>query len=61
MRRDCAMYGGSIPINKAVDGLGGDAIFAFEMNGEPLPRDHGFPVRAIAPGHAGASGFTRLF
>jgi len=46
-------YGGSIPIDKAVDGLG-DAIFAFEMNGEPLPRDHGFPVRAIAPGHAGA-------
>jgi sulfite oxidase len=24
------------------------------MNGEALPRDHGFPVRAIAPGHAGA-------
>lgn len=46
-------YGGSIPIDKAVDGLG-DAIFAFEMNGEPLPRDHGYPVRAIAPGHAGA-------
>ena len=35
-------YGGSIPIDKAVDGLG-DAIFAFEMNGEPLPRDHGYP------------------
>jgi sulfite oxidase len=46
-------YGGSIPIDKAVDGLG-DAIFAFEMNDQPLPRDHGYPVRAIAPGHAGA-------
>ena len=46
-------YGGSIPIDKAVDGLG-DAIFAYEMNGKPLPRDHGYPVRAIAPGHAGA-------
>ena len=46
-------YGGSIPIDKAVDGLG-DAIFAFEMNDKPLPRDHGYPVRAIAPGHAGA-------
>jgi len=46
-------YGGSIPIDKVVDGLG-DAIFAFEMNDEPLPRDHGFPVRAIVPGHAGA-------
>lgn len=30
-------YGGSIPIDKAVDGLG-DAIFAFEMNDKPLPR-----------------------
>ena len=46
-------YGGSIPIDKAVDPLG-DALFAFEMNGDPLPRDHGYPVRAIAPGHAGA-------
>jgi sulfite oxidase len=45
-------YGGSVPIEKAVDGLG-DAIFAFEMNDEPLPRDHGYPVRAILPGHAG--------
>lgn len=33
-------YGGSIPIEKAIDPLG-EAIFAFEMNGEPLPRDHG--------------------
>ena len=46
-------YGGSIPIDKTVDGLG-DAIFAFEMNDRPLPRDHSFPVRAIVPGHAGA-------
>mmetsp|Transcript_26349 Transcript_26349/g.62706 ORF Transcript_26349/g.62706 Transcript_26349/m.62706 type:complete len:256 (-) Transcript_26349:604-1371(-) len=35
-----------------MDGLG-DAIFAFEMNDEPLPRDHGYPVRVILPGHAG--------
>lgn len=45
-------YGCHIPIEKAVDGLG-DAIFAYEMNGEPLPRDHGFPVRAINPGLVG--------
>ena len=24
------------------------------MNGAPLPRDHGYPVRALVPGHAGA-------
>lgn len=46
-------FGGSIPIDKVVDGLG-DCLLAFEMNGEELTRDHGYPVRAIAPGFAGA-------
>jgi hypothetical protein len=32
----------------------GDVILAYEMNGEPLSRDHGFPVRVIAPGIVGA-------
>ena len=31
-----------------------EAILAYEMNGEPLPRDHGYPVRAIIPGVVGA-------
>lgn len=46
-------YGGSIAFNKAMDPQG-DVLLAFEMNGEPLPRDHGFPVRVIAPGIVGA-------
>ena len=45
-------FGGSAPIEKVLDGLG-DAIFAYEMNGVELPRDHGYPVRVILPGHAG--------
>ncbi len=32
----------------------GDVILAFEMNGEPLPRDHGYPVRVVVPGITGA-------
>ncbi|NWG16346.1 MAG: molybdopterin-dependent oxidoreductase [Chloroflexi bacterium] len=28
----------------------GEAILAYEMNGEPLPPEHGFPVRLIVPG-----------
>jgi sulfite oxidase len=31
-----------------------DVILAFEMNGEPIPLDHGFPLRVIIPGVAGA-------
>lgn len=42
----------SVPVAKVIDPFG-DAIFAFEMNGEPLPRDHGYPCRVILPGHAG--------
>jgi sulfite oxidase len=45
-------FGISIPLDKVMDPFG-DTLFAFGMNGKPLPRDHGFPVRAIVPGHAG--------
>ena len=30
-----------------------ETLLALEMNGEPLPPDHGFPVRVIAPGWVG--------
>lgn len=33
--------------------LGGEAIVAHSMNGEPLPVDHGFPARLIVPGWYG--------
>ncbi|KAJ3392265.1 hypothetical protein HDU84_004530 [Entophlyctis sp. JEL0112] len=46
-------YGASIPVYKALDPRG-DCILAFEMNGEPLPRDHGWPLRAVVPGHVAA-------
>ncbi len=42
-----------LPLLQALDPTG-DVILAFEMNGEPIPRDHGFPVRAIVPGVVGA-------
>jgi sulfite oxidase len=46
-------YGASTYMDKVLD-VNGDAIIAFEMNGKPLPRDHGYPARVILPGHAGA-------
>ncbi|KAK5209226.1 hypothetical protein LTR41_004761 [Exophiala xenobiotica] len=46
-------YGVSIPLATAIDPQG-DVLLAFKMNGKPLPRDHGFPVRAVVPGHVAA-------
>ncbi|XP_071555238.1 sulfite oxidase, mitochondrial isoform X2 [Temnothorax nylanderi] len=46
-------YGASIPISKAMDPRA-DVILAYEMNGKPLSRDHGFPIRVIVPGVVGA-------
>ncbi|KAK3689548.1 Oxidoreductase, molybdopterin-binding domain-containing protein [Podospora appendiculata] len=46
-------YGASIPLAKAVDPHG-DVLLAFKMNGSPLPPDHGFPLRAVVPGHVAA-------
>lgn len=41
----------NLPMAKAIHP---DTILAYEMNGEPLPQLHGFPLRAIAPGWEGA-------
>nr|WP_258545190.1 molybdopterin-dependent oxidoreductase [Micromonospora provocatoris] len=30
-------------------------LLAYEMNGRPLPADHGFPVRVVVPGWVGIS------
>lgn len=46
-------YGASIPIDKALDKRG-DVLLAYEMNGKPLPADHGYPIRALVPGNVAA-------
>ncbi|WP_405984326.1 sulfite oxidase [Streptomyces sp. NBC_00872] len=45
-----------LPPAKALD----DVILAYEMNGEPLPADHGFPVRLIVPSWVGVSNIKWL-
>ncbi|MFJ6700698.1 sulfite oxidase [Streptomyces sp. NPDC091272] len=40
-----------LPVAKALD----DVILAYEMNGLPLPPDHGFPVRVVVPSWVGVA------
>ncbi|KAG9749044.1 phosphoglycerate mutase-like protein, partial [Aureobasidium melanogenum] len=46
-------YGASVPAIKALDRYG-DVLLVFEMNGEPLMPDHGYPLRLLCPGHVAA-------
>lgn len=41
-----------IPIGKA---MAEDTLVVYAMNGQPLPPDHGFPVRMLVPGWVGIS------
>jgi sulfite oxidase len=49
--RPVQRYGSSIPLSKA---MSEDVLLAWEMNGQPLPRAHGGPVRVVVPGYIGA-------
>jgi sulfane dehydrogenase subunit SoxC len=43
-------YERSLPV---ADALAGDALLAYELNGAPLPPQHGFPLRLVVPGWYG--------
>jgi DMSO/TMAO reductase YedYZ molybdopterin-dependent catalytic subunit len=45
-----------LPVAKALD----DVLVAYEMNGKPLPPDHGFPVRLVVPGWVGIASIKWL-
>ena len=46
-----------IPVDKAMDD---DTLLAYALNGELLPKDHGFPLRALAPGWVGSASIKWL-
>ena len=43
-------YHTAIPLE---DAMREDTLLAYEMNGVPLPTEHGFPIRLLNPGHYG--------
>jgi sulfane dehydrogenase subunit SoxC len=43
-------YARSLPLAEA---LGGEVVLAYEINGQPLPPQHGFPLRLVVPGWYG--------
>lgn len=47
----------STPLEALLDGR--DALVAYGMNGEALPREHGYPVRLLTPGLYGFVGATK--
>ncbi|RWR87067.1 sulfite oxidase [Cinnamomum micranthum f. kanehirae] len=46
-------YKASIPLSQATN-PDADVLLAYEMNGEILNRDHGYPLRVVVPGVIGA-------
>ncbi len=46
-----------LPVEKAMHP---DTLLAYALNGETLPRDHGFPLRAIVPGWVGSANIKWL-
>jgi DMSO/TMAO reductase YedYZ molybdopterin-dependent catalytic subunit len=48
---DEEVFARSIPLSKALE----DSILAYGMNGQPLPAEHGYPVRLIVPGWYGVN------
>lgn len=49
-KRDAISRG--VPIQKALDR---HTLLAWEMNGQPLPAEHGFPLRLLCPGWPGST------
>jgi DMSO/TMAO reductase YedYZ molybdopterin-dependent catalytic subunit len=48
----CDGYTKDLPLQRLREG---DVLIAYELNGEPLPPEHGFPARLLVPGYYGTN------
>jgi DMSO/TMAO reductase YedYZ molybdopterin-dependent catalytic subunit len=54
----CDWYVKDLPLQRLE---AGDVLLAYELNGAPLPAEHGFPVRLVVPGYYGTNSVKWLW
>lgn len=54
----CDWYLKDLPLERLE---AGDVLLAYELNGAPLPAEHGFPVRLVVPGYYGTNSVKWLW
>ena len=54
----CEWFVKDLPLERLA---AGDVLLAYELNGAPLPAEHGFPVRLVVPGFYGTNSVKWLW
>jgi sulfane dehydrogenase subunit SoxC len=56
--KPCNWYLKDLPLERLA---AGDVLLAYELNGEPLPAEHGYPLRLVVPGYYGTNSVKWLW
>lgn len=56
--KHCDWYLKDLPLERL---KAGEVLLAYELNGAPLPAEHGFPVRLVVPGYYGTNSVKWLW
>ncbi|WP_162918830.1 molybdopterin-dependent oxidoreductase [Taklimakanibacter deserti] len=54
----CDFYLKDLPMDRVIRG---DVLLAYEVNGAPIPRENGFPLRLVVPGFYGTNSVKWLY